>query len=177
MRLGWYHVKKHAIEIGVHGGTFLRTASVCMRNCEGLLLMLSELNGADRALMIRAYIILAKVEATLRQGGGLQRLIASCKKLEVTSNRTLFDSCLALDQISWAVENVSSCYRGHTKCLEEAFASFILSRQYQVNAALVIGVQLTPDGKFSAHAWLEAHGDIVHQPPTDLSYREMCRIT
>ena len=61
--------------------------------------------------------------------------------------------------IKWAIEAVSRRTPG-AHCLVQSYAAVRLFREYGYPAVMRIGVA-KPEGKFSAHAWVELDGCIV----------------
>jgi len=64
------------------------------------------------------------------------------------------------DQIRWAMHHAQRVIPKAT-CLPQAVAAEALLTRGGLPAHLQIGVKKTPDGKLTAHAWVESDGRIV----------------
>ena len=64
------------------------------------------------------------------------------------------------DQITWAMHHAQRVIPRST-CLPQAIAAEALLTRGGLPADLRIGVKKTPDGKLTAHAWVESNGRIV----------------
>ena len=108
----------------------------------------------DRAVLTRTIVTL-----------GLSRLVTWIlpfplgRRLLVGKQRT-DRATISGDQITWAMHHAQRVIPRAT-CLPQAIAAEALLTRGGLPADLRIGVKKTPDGKLTAHAWVESSGRIV----------------
>jgi len=108
----------------------------------------------DRAVLARTMVTL-----------GLSRLVTWIlpfpfgRRLMVGKRRA-DRSTITEDQITWAMQHAQRIIPRAT-CLPQAIAAEALLTRGGLPAHLQIGVKKTPDGKLTAHAWVESNGRIV----------------
>ena len=64
------------------------------------------------------------------------------------------------EKICWSISAARRIVPGST-CLTEALAMQLLLRQCGYASSIRVGVRKTPNGDFSAHAWVENDGRII----------------
>ena len=114
----------------------------------------ARLEARDRAVLTRTVVTL-----------GLSRLVTWIlpfplgRRLMVGKRRS-DRTTITGDQITWAMHHAQRIIPRAT-CLPQAIAAEALLTRGGLPAGLRIGVKKTPDGKLTAHAWVESNGQIV----------------
>jgi hypothetical protein len=86
------------------------------------------------------------------------------------------EAVLLSDQVMWAVDAASQCFEG-ARCLSVASAGFLMLARAGVPVEFLLGAAIGSSGEFGSHAWLELHGDVLHENPTVAAvYRPVVRI-
>lgn len=78
----------------------------------------------------------------------------------------------SVERIVWAV-SVASRYIPSATCLVQAVAAQTLLTQHGIVAQLHVGVALSDNGQFQAHAWIEHEGRIVIGGVQSNQYRKL----
>jgi hypothetical protein len=110
-------------------------------------------------LVARAYLSLLRFEPFLVRGNFAGLYNAVRRK----PCRVRQDASFTTEQICSAIDLACVWYWKQVLCLQRSAATVCLSREYGIQAHLVIGAQLMP---FQAHAWVEVEGRVVN----DTSY-------
>ena len=108
----------------------------------------------DRAVLTRTVVTL-----------GLSRLVTwvlpfPLGRRLLVGKRRANRATITGDQITWAMHHARRVIP-HATCLPQAIAAEALLTRGGLPADLRIGVKKTPDGKLTAHAWVESSGRIV----------------
>lgn len=111
---------------------------------------LRRLTAAERAILLRAWLLLLVVPVSLRVTS-LPRLVA-CRP-------TACRAALAVDRVAWLV-SIAARYAPGARCLAVAVVTARLLARQGTPATLRIGI--ARDGaRLSAHAWLEREGRVL----------------
>jgi len=119
------------------------------------------LSGSERALLLRATILLAAIRLGLSAlpFASLRNMLA---RLATTGSRTENQPGGAAGQrMVWAVETASRQFPAIGTCLTQALAAHVLLARRGYDSNLRIGVARNSQGKFVAHAWLEKDGAVL----------------
>jgi len=112
------------------------------------------LSAAERRLLLQALFLLGVARVALR--------LARLRTVRIWVGRLVgarHPSAIHTRQrIIWAVEAASRRLPGATTCLPRAFVAHALLAREGYAARLRIGVALSPEEGFSAHAWVECDG-------------------
>ncbi len=120
----------------------------------------ARLPAADRRLLVRALLTLARVRANLALTpllglpGALDRFISRSAHAPVTLHDRSIPEPV---KIAWAA--ASRILRG--ECLPRACAAHRMLRHYGYPAELKVGAGRDAQGGFIAHAWVESEGRVV----------------
>lgn len=112
------------------------------------------LNGADRWLLIRTFILMSTFRLLLYL---TPRSIAVISSQQGVARPV---PTLTSGRIVWAV-GVAARYVHGASCLVQALTAKTLLERAGLPANVRIGVAKTKTGAFEAHAWVEAQGNII----------------
>lgn len=132
---------------------------------KGMPVLLRRASWRDRVLMLRAFVVLWRVETYLGSGRAavlLRRLRAHPVLGRRHPRRD--EARVIADQVVWAVTSVSICFPA-SRCLATASSGFLLLRRAGVDVDLVVGATFDKAGKLASHAWLELDGEILLENP------------
>jgi len=119
------------------------------------LLAFARLSTGDKCLLLHAGLAVSMVHLALSllSWRDVQGLLECPRILKRSSAGDPLD----IDRLVWAVEHASSLVPG-ARCLTRAATLQFLLRHTSEPSCLRIGVAKDPDGRFSAHAWVESRG-------------------
>jgi hypothetical protein len=114
--------------------------------------------GAARlALWLLPFRIVSRLgEGRARRAGAVSFLVKPGQIIKSTLLREI-----SPQRVAWAVMAVSRLLSGERVCLVRALAARWMLAMLGCRCELRIGVAKAPNGKFSAHAWLESEGKTV----------------
>lgn len=122
----------------------------------------SELDGAARAVFLRAVALLPVISASLHLRGFRKTQLSLQKHTSARSARP--DNALAAARL--VARMVRAAVRsgfGHPTCLEESLTLWSLLARRGIASELRVGVRKSGE-KIEAHAWVECEGGALNEP-------------
>ena len=120
-------------------------------------------------LLVEAFIRLIMVRLRAFLGENLTEVPSGSQR--GNSESLIIDSNLKV--FAEIQSAIFSCRKllGHSGCLKEALVFQEMLHSRGVRSQLVFGAKLDGKERFSAHAWLEANGEIIHGQDPQNSYQ------